>query len=218
MNIYIYSILISFISIISTSLVFLDIYSHSDTHEVITTIISLCGFIAIIVTIVVQCKNNRAQLQLSEEQNRRQLFETEIQNLLTLLYQKKQAIAIYRGRAFFNWSRTLINGNAAFIEIINNYLDIKMKRNNTQEALKCVNYDLGEIKSWVTTFIYAVYRVEEYCNETNSDKEKYINLLKSNLNRNEKSFLQFSRFDHAYNEEKFLREGFELAERYGIIS
>ena len=58
----------------------IEIICKGKTHEVIETLIAYCGFVAIIVTIIIQCKHNREQLQSTENQNREQLFEAEIQN------------------------------------------------------------------------------------------------------------------------------------------
>lgn len=178
------------------------------------TLFTGLAFAGLIVTIWFQRKDAKEQ----DDQNKRQLFETEIQNLLTLLHQKKQSIAIYRGSRSPNWSRHLITGEAAFIEIINNFLSIKYNKSNKAEAKRCLDYDIGEIKSWVSTYFYCICRIDEYCEETSTDPQKYIDLLKSNLNRNEKKFLEYSRNQKEYQEDNYIKEGFKLAERHGIIA
>lgn len=221
----------------------IEIICKGKTHEVIETLIAYCGFVAIIVTIIIQCKHNREQLQSTENQNREQLFEAEIQNLLNLAHQKKQAISIYRGPGNNNWERTLITGNAAFIEIINNFIysdenkekykDIKSceelfpemdlliearkDARKYEEVEKCVKYDIGEIKSWITVYMYTLIRIEEYGDKTGREVEKYIELLKSNLNRNERLFLSFSKGSDEYKSDPIINRGLEIAVKYGII-
>lgn len=213
--------------------IWIEVSYKTTAHEIIGTVISYGGFVALILTIIIESRHNREQL-----------FESEMQNLLNSAHQKKQAISIYRGDGDPNWKRTLITGNAAFIEIINNfiyyaenkdkYIGIKScqewfggmeilteswkEARRYEEIESCINYDIGEIQSWITVYMYTLTRIEEYRNETGIEIEKYIELLKSNLNRNERFFLSLSMVRKKYESDVVIKKGFELAETYGIIT
>lgn len=65
--------------------------------------------------------------------------------------------------------------------------------------------------------MYTLIRIEEYGDKTGREVEKYIELLKSNLNRNERLFLSFSKGSDEYKSDPIINRGLEIAVKYGII-